>query len=196
MGNSSRMPTIATGTTGTPALMAIYAGPSLNSRSPSAERPPSGKFNTETLRSLMMRAACIMLFNEARGFERSTGMCPARSQVRAQQGDAEQSLLGEKAELLGQYGKQRRNIHEAAVIGHEHVSAARVQLFRPSTRTRMKLTASSILAHIRARWCSEFPEPIEERSDQRERSHHDGADDDQGRGEQQGAERDSSIRPL
>ena len=107
MGNSSRMPTIATGTTGTPALMAMYAGPSLNSRSPSAERPPSGKFNTETPRSLMMRAASIMLFNEARGFDRSTGMCPARSRCVPSKG-IEQSLLGEKAELLGQRRKAAR----------------------------------------------------------------------------------------
>ena len=95
------MPKMATGTTGTPALIAIKAGPSLNSRSPSAERPPSGKFNTETPRSLMIRAASIMLFNEARAFDRSTGMCPARRRCVPKNGMPNSPFLAKKRNCCG-----------------------------------------------------------------------------------------------
>ncbi len=101
IGSSSRMPTMATGTTGTPALIATYAGPSLNSRSPTAERPPSGKFITETPRPLMMRAASIMLFNEARGLERSTGMCPARSRCVPRKGMRKRLFLAKNRNCCG-----------------------------------------------------------------------------------------------
>ena len=188
MGSSSRMPTIATGTTGTPALMAMYAGPSLNSRSPSAERPPSGKFNTETPRS----ADDARRFHHA--LQRSARVRPVHRhvsgalQVRAQKRNAEQALLGEKAELLRQRGQQRRNVHEAAVIGHEHVGAARIQLLQPFDAHPDEADREQHPGPRARQLVLRIPRAVEERSDQRKRSHHDGADDDQGRGEEQRAE--------
>ena len=52
-------------------------------------------------------------------------------QVRAQKGDLVETDLGEKPELEGQKGENRRDVHETGVVGYEDVTRAGVQLFQP-----------------------------------------------------------------
>jgi len=74
-----------------------------------------------------MRAASSMLFNEARGLLRSTGRCPARSRCVPRNG-MRNSPSWRKSGTVAAASEQRRNVQEAAVVGHEYVSAVPVQL--------------------------------------------------------------------
>ncbi len=92
MGSSSKVPIRAMGIIGTPARMAMYAGPLINGPSrPSRERPPSGKTKSG-MPALRARTPPVRLAMEARGLSTATGIWPERSRCQPMKGIFQRSL--------------------------------------------------------------------------------------------------------
>ena len=51
-------------------------------------------------------------------------------QVRSEEGDGIESRLGEKAELVREARKDRRDIHQAGVVGDEDVTGMGIEVFQ------------------------------------------------------------------
>jgi hypothetical protein len=113
---------------------------------------------------------------------------PRAAQVCTEEGNTIESLLGEEAELIRKQREDGGDIHEAGVIGGEHVAAARVEFLQA-------LGAHVDEADGQQHSCPDAGDAmlrvagaVEEGSDERHRAHDNGGEEDQGNGEEQGPE--------
>ena len=144
-GSTSRVPFRHTGTSGTPARIAMKAAPSLNDPqfaiARSAALGKNQQRNSGTPAPLARPGSWSS--RRARASPRGTWMCPARRQMPAEKRDLKESALGQEAELHRDVGEHDGRVHVAKVVGHENVAAVLREIFSsPSTLTFTPLTRS------------------------------------------------------
>ena len=113
---------------------------------------------------------------------------PRAPQVRSQERDAEQALLGEEAELMRHERKDGGDIHVARMVRHEDVGGFGVELFDAFGARATEAHGQQHSRPDAGDGVLRVAGAVEERRHERERAHDYGREHDQRDREEQGQE--------